>query len=48
MAENKEELIKVCPLCKKQYLQEDNYCEADGTQLEVVDLSRANQAVSQS
>ena len=48
MAENKEKLIKMCPLCKKQYLQEDNYCEVDGTQLEVVDLSRANQAVSQS
>ena len=48
MAENKQELIKVCPLCKKQYPEEDNYCGIDGTQLKAVDLSRASQVTSQS
>jgi hypothetical protein len=48
MAENNEELINMCPLCKKQYPQEDNYCGTDGTQLKVVDSSMANQAASQS
>ena len=47
MTENKEELIKMCPLCKKEYPQEDNYCEADGTQLKAVDSSRASQVSSQ-
>lgn len=41
MAEDKKELIKICPLCKKQYSQEDNYCEIDGTQLKIDDLSEA-------
>lgn len=41
MAENKKELIKMCPLCKREYSQEDNYCDSDGTQLETVDLSEA-------
>jgi hypothetical protein len=41
MAENKKEIIKMCPLCKKQYPQEDNYCDSDGTKLETVDLSEA-------
>ncbi len=46
MGEKKEELINMCPLCKKEYPQEDNYCGVDGTQLKVIDLSKANQVSS--
>lgn len=48
MTEDKKHSIKMCPLCKKQYPQEDNYCGVDGTQLKAVDLSEANQATSRS
>lgn len=34
---SKEINKRICPLCKKQYPEEDNYCGNDGSPLEAVD-----------
>lgn len=32
-------VIKVCPECKREYSQDDNYCEFDRTELEEREIS---------
>ena len=36
---NIEESKNICPVCKKEYPEEDNYCGNDGSRLEVLDLN---------
>jgi predicted nucleic acid-binding Zn ribbon protein len=35
MKEAKRQLAKKCPVCQKEYPEEDNYCGDDGSALEL-------------
>jgi hypothetical protein len=35
-----KEKTKRCPLCKKEYSDEYNYCRSDGQRLEVIDVEQ--------
>jgi hypothetical protein len=37
MKESNKAMNKVCPACKKEYPQDDDYCRSDGTRLKAVD-----------
>jgi hypothetical protein len=38
----------ICPLCNKEYQEEDNYCSNDGSRLEVADAgARSSSAEGQ-
>ena len=48
MKEDIKEKKKRCPLCKKEYLEEYNYCRSDGQRLEIVDSERGTPMISRS
>jgi hypothetical protein len=40
MREDIKEKRKKCPLCKKEYSEEYNYCRSDGQRLEIIDAQQ--------
>ena len=38
---------KKCPLCKKEYSEEYNYCRSDGQRLEIIEAEQAAPIVSE-
>ena len=45
MTENIKEQKKSCPLCKKQYSENDNYCSNDGSLLQITDADYSAPAI---
>lgn len=48
MTEDIKEQKKSCPICKKQYLENDNYCPADGSLLQITDADYGAPMLSKS
>ena len=40
MRAGSKEKRKKCPLCKKEYSEEYNYCRSDGQRLEIIEVEQ--------
>ena len=43
-----DDVKKSCPLCEKQYLENDNYCQTDGSLLQIADADYGARVPSKS